>query len=360
MRNLTRQERRLREASRTGRRLVLGGESAEHGAGWGADRVIRAEVIRDLLVGTPAGADGGVSALRLVGARITGRLDLRFATVGRPLSLRSCYFDSKLDLHGVKCREIDLTASHLPGGLRLSTAEIDGHLLLEETWIDKSVRMIATHVAGALFLNGARLRGGETRSTAPALEADMLRLDADLLCKDGFQAHGEIRLPGAAIGDTINLDDARLLNDDRCALNLARVTVGGDLLCRNSFEAKGEVNLEGAQVQGRLCMEGARIRRPGEQALAGDRLVVRGELRLARLRTEGGVRLLNAQVSGPVTLDTAEIRNPGGVAVHASGLTADGMYCRMGFTSEGEIRLSGRASPGRSTSAGRCWTTAAS
>ncbi|MEW2353090.1 hypothetical protein [Spirillospora sp. NPDC029432] len=341
MRNLTRQERRLREAFLEGRRLVLGAENAEHGASWGPERVIRAEVIRDLLTGTPAAHDGGVPAVRLAGARVTGRLDLRFATVVHPLSLRSCYFDSKLDLHGVRCREIDLTGSHLPGGLRLSTAEIDGHLLLEETRIDRSVRMIAAHVAGALFMNGARLRGGRSRSTAPAFEADMLRLDADMLCKNGFQAHGEVRLPGATIGDTIHFDDARLGNGDDCALNLARVTVGGDLLGQGTFDAKGEVNLEGAEVQGRLCLEGARIRRRGDHALAADRLVVRGELRLARLRTEGGIRLLNAQVSGPVNLDTADIRNPGGVAVHASGITADGMYCRMGFTTEGEIRLSG-------------------
>lgn len=341
MRDLTRQERRLWEAFGTGRRVVLGAENAEHGASWGADRVVRAEVIRALLVSARAATDGGVPAVRLVGARIAGRLDLRFATVHHPLSLRSCYFDSKVDLHGIHCREIDLVGSHLHEGLRASTAEIDGHLLLEHARISKSVRLIAAHVAGALFLDGARLLGGETRATAPAFEADGLRVDADMLCRSGFQAVGEVRLPGATIGDTLYLDDARLGNADGCALNLARITVGGDLLCRGSFAAEGELNLEGAEIQGRLSLEGARIVRPRSHALAAAGLIVRGELCCARLRTEGGIRLLNARIGGPVILDTAVIRHPGDVAIHASGLTADGMYCRMGFTAQGEIRLSG-------------------
>ncbi|WP_433461800.1 hypothetical protein [Spirillospora sp. CA-128828] len=341
MRNLTRQEKMLWEAFGTGRRVVLGTENAEHGASWGADRVVRAEVIRALLVSEQPATDGGVPAVRLVGARITGRIDLRFATVNHPLSLRSCYFESKVDLHGIHCREIDLVDSHLPEGLRLSTAEIDGHLLLEHARISKSARLIAAHVAGAVLMDGALLRGGETQTTTPAFEADGLRVDADMLCTKGFHAMGEVKLPGARIGDTLYLDDARLNNPDRCVLNLARIAIGGDLLCRGSFEAEGEVNLEGAEIKGRLSLEGARILRPRGHALSAAGLIVRGEMRCPRLTTEGGLRLLNARIGGPVTLDTATIQHPNGVAIHASGLTADGMYGRMGFSVQGEIRLSG-------------------
>ena len=339
---LTKQERALYEKFATGRRLTLGGGSAENGTSWGPERTIRAEVIRALLVQPRTATRAGVPAVRLDGARITGSLDLRFAVVDYALSLRSCYFESKVELHGVRCREIDLTGSYLPAGLRASTADIDGHLLLDQVTVDKSVRLIATHIRGALFMNGARLSGGGPNSTRPAFEADVFKVDADMLCRDGFRALGEMRFPGAVIGDTLLLDGAHLDNDGECALQAARSTIGGDLLCRNSFVAKGEIDLADAVIEGRLNLAGAHLCQPAGQALNACRLTVRGETRGSPgLVVEGEVRLLNARLSGPFVLDGARLINPGRIAMHASGLTADGMYCRDGFQAQGEIRLSG-------------------
>src|SRR5256885_2618543 len=165
---MTSQERLLWEAFPSGRRVTLGDGAAEHGLSWRPERVIRAEVIRTLLPRSRNRPRGGVPAIRLNGARITGSLDLRFATIEYALSLRSCYFDSTVELHGVRCREVDLTGSCLPAGLRASTADIDGHLLLGRATVDKSVRLIAAHVRGALFMDGARLSGGGPNSTGPA------------------------------------------------------------------------------------------------------------------------------------------------------------------------------------------------
>src|SRR4051812_693983 len=109
MQDLSPPERRLWKAFRTGAKLRLGGEDDE--------RRIRAEVIRTLLIGAGP-PPKGVPAVRLYGARIPGRLDLRFATVKYPLSLRYCTIEGRLDLHGVQCRELDLTGSRVHGGLR--------------------------------------------------------------------------------------------------------------------------------------------------------------------------------------------------------------------------------------------------
>ncbi|MCO6011262.1 hypothetical protein NE236_40565 [Actinoallomurus purpureus] len=344
MRNkqLTASERKLAEAFSTGRRLTLGSGDPGRGATWGPDRTIRAEVVRELLVSATPPSRAGVPAVRITGARIVGTLDLRFASVTHPLSLRSCHMTGMLDLHGVRSREIDLRGSHLREGLYASTAFIDGHLLLTDTVIDKTVRLIATHIAGALFMNGARLGDPGGGPGRPVFEADRLQVDADLLCRDGFRANGEIRFPGARIGDSIDFEGATLSNPKACALAAPRIVVGGDFLARNAFSANGSIDVDGATVEGQLNLDGARLSNPGGYALRGARLTVQGEMRCTGdFTAHGELHLLNARIVGPLILDGARILNPHRIGLHASGLTADGMYCRDDFTVEGSVRLSG-------------------
>ena len=60
---------------------------------WGPDRIVRAEVITALLLGAGEVEAGYAPAVRLRGAKITGRLDLMGATVSYPLVCEHCYFD---------------------------------------------------------------------------------------------------------------------------------------------------------------------------------------------------------------------------------------------------------------------------
>ena len=60
------------------------------------DRAIRAEVISELLLGAADPEPGSPPAVRLRGARITGRLDLMGATVAWPLVCEYCVFEEEL------------------------------------------------------------------------------------------------------------------------------------------------------------------------------------------------------------------------------------------------------------------------
>ena len=102
IKRLTASERKLAEAFPIGERLRLGTGDPGRGATWGPGRTIRAEVIRELLVSATQPSRAGVPAIRITGARIVGALDLRFASVTHPLSLRSCHITGTLDLHGVR------------------------------------------------------------------------------------------------------------------------------------------------------------------------------------------------------------------------------------------------------------------
>ena len=120
---------------------------------WGPERTIRARVIALLLLHGPVPLLGRVASLHLVGARITGRLDLSGGTVEPYLELRHCRFDAEVLLrechlptaHIVHCHiprleaarlttdgDLHLPRCRLPGGLRLTDATIGTDLMLKD------------------------------------------------------------------------------------------------------------------------------------------------------------------------------------------------------------------------------------
>ncbi|NED04286.1 oxidoreductase, partial [Streptomyces sp. SID6648] len=112
------------------------------------DQVIRAEVVAALLLGAhTANAPGDRPALRLTGARITGRLDLGFTDITAPVHLTDCRFDETPLLRAARTRELSLTGCALPG-LVADTAQIDAGLTL-------------THcrLTGPLVLDRAQING---------------------------------------------------------------------------------------------------------------------------------------------------------------------------------------------------------
>ena len=64
-------------------------EDPAQGAAWPTGRTVRASVLRALLLDGPR-ETGEIPALSLSGARITGTLDLPYATIDHPTRLRHC------------------------------------------------------------------------------------------------------------------------------------------------------------------------------------------------------------------------------------------------------------------------------
>jgi hypothetical protein len=64
-------------------------------AGLGADRVVRAAVVTALLLGAGDLQKGRAPAVRLVGARISGRLDLMVAEISHALVLAFCQLEER-------------------------------------------------------------------------------------------------------------------------------------------------------------------------------------------------------------------------------------------------------------------------
>jgi hypothetical protein len=234
---------------------------------------VLAAVLADLL--TRGDGPAPPRALRLAGARITGRLDLEAAHLACPILLLGCWFEEPLALS-----EATVPALRLPGC----------HL--------------------------------------PALDAEQLTTRGNVDLRHGFHAHGEVNLGGAHIGGSLILDGATLTNPDGRALDADRLTVDQAMSCREGFSAHGAIHLEAAHVAGSLRLQGATLSNPGGYALYARRLTVDHNMACHGFRVHGEVDLESARIGGALVLDRATLTNPDGVALFLVGMQAKRIFLR--------------------------------
>ncbi|WP_328885912.1 membrane-associated oxidoreductase [Streptomyces sp. NBC_00316] len=298
---LTPAERRVRDAFPRGvpvdfRTGVEAEDDPETGQGWGPERTVRADVLRALLIGG-AREDGQVPALRILGARITGALDVRYVISECAVLLAGCHFEETPNLYGSQLRQLNLSNSVLPG-LTAATVRIDGVLRLTDCRISGPVRLGGSKITQALFFDRARIGVNADGTTAPHDEA-VLQLNHAVVEDDlwwpGLVVHGEVRLDGAAVTGQIRLDDAELHHPGATALQAENLGVGSDVHGVR-IRIRGRVDLRGARIPGQLDFAYARLSNPGGMALRASGATI-GELWLREAApVRGGMNLRRAKV----------------------------------------------------------------
>ncbi len=244
--DLTKPERALWTAFPRGAPLDLRSRDPEEDdpantTGWGADRVVRAEVVMALLLGAGDREKGRAPAIRLVGARISGRLDLMAAEISHALVLAFCQLDETPRFVETTTRTVRISDCHLPGfnGDRMRT---EGILDLQGCVIEETIRLDRAHVIGPLCLRGARISG----SNGQAVAATGLIVDGDMECDAGFTARGQVTLHGARIAGLLTFRDA-ILAGTPIAVHLRRLQA--DELClRTAQPIAGAIWLAPARV----------------------------------------------------------------------------------------------------------------
>jgi hypothetical protein len=229
-------------------------DDPETGDQWGPERTVRAEVLRQLLLRpVPERAEvAEVAALRLVGARISGVLDLQYGVVPHPVRLMGCHFDRTPNLYGARTRQLNLSGSRLPA-LTAATIRVDGVLRLTDARIAGTVRLGGARVSGAFFLDRAHLGGTGDR----AMELNQASVGDDVW-GPGLVAHGELRMDGARVDGALNLDDAYLCNPGRIALYGPGLTIGAGLRGK-ALRAEGMVHLMGARITAAVFLNDAKL-----------------------------------------------------------------------------------------------------
>ncbi|SEE20879.1 hypothetical protein SAMN05216489_05853 [Streptomyces sp. 3213] len=260
------------------------------GAGWGPERTLRAAVVTALARGGNAAPPGAVTALRVTGARITGRLDLAEAEIGHLLRFEGCWFEEGPSLYGAATRSIGFVGCQVPG-IDAALASVEGTLDLRRSVVHGRLSLLRARIAGELQLGGAVLSdpGGW------ALFAGGLVMEGGVFCRHAFTAHGGIRLLGAHLPGGLFMEGARLDNPDGPAL-VADSAVAGTLVFSQGFTAVGTVQLRGVQIADQLTFDGAYLSGP-DVALDCSRMQA-GELHFTpAVPPSGAVDLRGAHVS---------------------------------------------------------------
>jgi hypothetical protein len=323
--------------------LAAEGEAVDEAAMrlWGESRACRATVIRNILRGRLV-ADPDPHGLRLRGAKITGRLDLRNLITNVHLELADCLLEEGVLARDARLGSVVLTGCQLEHSteppldctrLTCSVLFLDGARIIGHA-NDGAVRLNGAYIGGPFNCMGAEL----DNDSGPALNADYMRVGQSMpLCR-GFTATGSgdggaVSLIGAHIG-FLDCSGAKLHNDSGAALNAANLQVDQDVLLCDDFSVTGSgdggaVNLIGAHIGGQLNCIGAKLHNGSGAALNAANLQVDQDVLLCDdfsvtgSGDGGAVNLIGAHIGGQLNCIGAKLHNGSGAALNATNLQVD-------------------------------------
>lgn len=311
------------------------------GSRWGQERIIRAKVIEALLLGACASEPGHFPAVRLRGARVSGRLDVMGAVVGFALVCEHCYFDAAPRFVEAVTKTVRITESRLPA-LNAARMRLEGIFNLYRTVVGATLRLDRAQVTGELCLREAVIGSGGSTAVA----ADGLAVDGDLECA-AMTSQGLVLLQGARVTGSVYAVGARFSSPGADALNADHAVIGGTLDC-DRVTAEGRTRLRNTRIGGNLRMRGARLDSPGATALSAGGLSVEGGMWCGEGFTAvGELRLIGARIGGAVELDGALLAQPGGIALCldravVADLHAEGIVVEAGEISAAGAQIAGR------------------
>jgi hypothetical protein len=248
---------------------------------WTHDRDVRAQLIRWLCVDPDASRLVDPGGIRLLGARITGRLNLSRIHVPFPIVLRNCAVPERMIL----------AATHIPS-----------------------------------FDSG----GSQIRE----LDAPGIEVEDDLKLNSGFKADGEVNLFEARIGGSLSTSghfknsalDSDLFdpkNVDRRAFYALQMRVGGSVIFRD-VHMDGGVELSGSTIGADLILDGSFVN-PGKTAIDASSTDIAGNVIIGYgmpFLSDGLVNLVTSRIGTDFFVAQATFS---GAAREPHGLNASGM-----------------------------------
>ena len=288
--DLTKAERALLEFSdlknRARGEFALAGPSAvpndssndpAHADRWDHDREVRAELIEWLCVDRDAARLVDPRGIRLLGARVTGKLDLSHIRVPFGIAMIRSSIPEQINLDSAEIPKLDLAASSAgeifaPGIVVDGDADIgwDGHEYGSEFRASGEVYLQGARIGGLLCFGGGRfhssaapLSGVQAEIKAAIDIADIAVKGAVRMCC-GFESQGAVVLRGANIGGALMCNGGRFINPGNVALQALSASIGGDVYLSEDeqfgdFEADGLVDFTSARVGGLLYVHRAKF-----------------------------------------------------------------------------------------------------
>ncbi|GGX48973.1 oxidoreductase [Tateyamaria omphalii] len=212
-------------------------------------RLVRAEVLRYLVLGGSKNCKVAAWGVRLQGAYITGELNLSHTEANGLLKLKNCTFEQTILAQNFTCDALNLEGSSMVA-LKANGANIDGNLFLQRTQFNSP-----------------------NETVHAALELENIKVTGSLDCSN-----------------------ATIHADSHWAINAQSALIRGDV---NLYTANihGGVALAGIQIDGQLqCTDTRFDAGPSSTALFGHRMVVHGSFIWRPTDCIGKVDLISARV----------------------------------------------------------------
>ncbi|MEU0434485.1 hypothetical protein ABZ153_23110 [Streptomyces sp. NPDC006290] len=291
---------------------------------------VPAEVIATLLLQPPAPEPGAVSRLQLIGAHITGRLQLHYAAVEIPFSLLECRFDEPVELADASLRAVDFTGCRIPR-LSADRLRVDGDLTLDQL-VSGGVDLFGAQIRGDLWLTSARITGN---GSGFAVNGPQLRVEGGLYAHSAHVTGG-LNLWGAQ-AFTIELTQARLSGEEEHpAFRADGLHLVQDLVCSDLLVNGGGIRLFGATIGGQCWLARADIRSTTGWAVSAPTLTVGGGLYADGLTVGGGFNLFGAVIGESIELTASTL-----LPYHQCALRAPGARVEANITLDNATRVAG-------------------
>jgi hypothetical protein len=284
-------------------------------AGWGTDRRLSANFLRDLLFRREQMAAIPSLGIRIKGAHFDERIDLAHAVAEWPICLESCRFEKPADFTGLRTRSrLAFYRSAFRDVLRFDQCAIQ-RITLAQARLAKGMFAAQSVIDGALDLNQVRLSG--------PLDLRGSRIERISL-RDG--SAGNLDLAFAKVTHELDLSGARVAG----AADLANMQIGQSLQlgCSNMRGSRfrneikmvaaivgGDLQMAGATVHGTINANGLEVRRhlflrapiPGDDMTGSTETRFLGPIILSHVTVHGFLEFIGATCEGPVDLRNVHV-----------------------------------------------------
>jgi hypothetical protein len=194
-----------------------------HGADWGADRTVRAAVLRWLYADSDVNRFVDPSGIGLAGARLDGKLDLSYVNADKPLTVVRCYVPDGIDVAFSRLQSMEVRGS-VTGPVVADRSEIAGDLALRDgTYAGLS--FFRARIGGNVDCTGSTVRSG----APPSVNAVASTIAGDVIFHDGFTTDGIVDVRLARIGQSLSFHQATFDGSGDTGLDAERASVGGTL-----------------------------------------------------------------------------------------------------------------------------------
>ena len=284
-------------------------------------RDIRAEVLRYLILGGCDDCRVQGWGIRLLGAHVTGPLDLSFARARAATGLINCRFSDPVLAHQARFETLALNGSHLPG-LNAQGAQVTSSVFLLRITATSTVDLNGATIGGQLSCIGARFEA----ETGHGFNAEGAQVTGHVFL-GGITATSTVDLKGATIGGQLSCIGARFEAETGHGFNAQGAQVTGGFFLRG-ITATSTVDLNAAIIGGQLACEDARFEAETGYGFNAQGVQVTGDVFLSRITATSTVDLNGATIGGQLDCTGARFEAKTGVALNAQGMTAAALIWR--------------------------------